>query len=106
MVKFSYAAKKGSAYLSSLYGSYNSELPFAIPEHKVAGFRCPHCDADLKTDRKCDVCGSHMVALDLTQGGNVQFCSRKGCRKHLLEFSDFDTELEAFYKAYAHQLDA
>lgn len=105
-VDFSYAAKKGELYLSSLYGSYALEMPFEMPEHKVASFRCTHCHEDLKSGRKCDVCGAHMVAFDLKQGGQVQICSRKGCRKHIFEFSDFETELEAFYKAYATQLDA
>ncbi|MDD2773472.1 MAG: class I tRNA ligase family protein [Elusimicrobiales bacterium] len=97
----SYAGKKGMLYLSSIYGSYSTGLPFTVPPGKVAGFRCPHCDADLKSTRKCDVCGAQMVAFELKHGGHVQICSRKDCKKHVLEFQDPKSELEAFYKSYA-----
>ena len=101
----SYAGKKGMLSMSALYGSYAVEQPFDIPQGKVAGFRCPHCDADLKSTRKCDSCGAQMVAFDLRGGGQVQICSRKGCKKHVLEFQDPKTELEAFYKSYAKSFD-
>ncbi|NLO92266.1 MAG: hypothetical protein GX410_09800 [Elusimicrobia bacterium] len=100
-IALSYAGKKGDLYLSSLYGSYNIELPFSIPMGKIAGFRCPHCAADLKSMRKCEACGAQMVAFDFKQGGQVQICSRRGCKKHVIEFQNPEEELEAFYKAYA-----
>jgi len=99
-IRLSYAGKKGFLYLSSLYGSYDVNVPFEVPLRKIAGFRCPHCDADLKSTRKCDLCGAQMVAFGLKQGGHVQICARRGCPKHLMEFSDPKSELEAFYKSY------
>ncbi len=99
-VNLTYAGKHAPLYLSSLYGSYAVETQLPIPQGKVAGFRCPHCKADLKSTRKCEACGSQMIAFDLKGGGQVQICSRRGCKKHLLEFQDADSELQAFYKSY------
>lgn len=103
-VNMTYAGKHAPLYLSALYGSYAVETGISIPAGKVAGFRCPHCKADLKSTRKCDACGSQMVAFDLKQGGQVQICSRRGCKKHILEFQDADSELQAFYKSYLKAL--
>ena len=99
-VKVTYAGKNAPLYMSSVYGSYDIEMDLKIPLGKVAGFRCPHCKADLKSTRKCDVCSSQMVAFDLKGGGQVQICSRRGCKKHILEFQDPKSELQAFYKSY------
>ncbi|MCG2726820.1 MAG: class I tRNA ligase family protein [Elusimicrobia bacterium] len=99
-VKITYAGKNAHLYLSSIYGSYDTELGLNIPLGKIAGFRCPHCRADLKSTRKCDICSAQMVAFDLKDGGQVQICSRRGCKKHILEFQDPKSELQAFYKSY------
>jgi len=99
-VKLTYAGKNAMLYLSSIYGSYSVRTDLNIPKSKIAGFRCPHCDADLKSTRKCDICNAQMVAFDLKEGGQVQICSRRGCKKHIVEFENPQTELEAFYKSY------
>ncbi len=99
-VKLTYAGKKGMLHLSAVYGSYNVESEIDVPKSKIAGFRCPHCDSDLKSTRKCDICNAQMVAFDLKSGGQVQICSRRGCKKHIIEFEDPKAELEAFYKSY------
>lgn len=99
-VKLTYAGKKGMLYLSPVYGSYNIETEIEVPKGKIAGFRCPHCESDLKSTRKCDVCNAQMVAFELKDGGTVQICSRRGCKKHLIEFEDPSKELELFYKTY------
>jgi methionyl-tRNA synthetase len=103
-VSLSYAGKRAPLYLSSLYGSYKVETELSMPVGKVAGFRCTHCRADLKSTRKCDACGSQMIAFELKAGGQVQICSRRGCKKHVLEFQDPDSELQAFYKSYLKAL--
>ena len=99
-VHLTYSGKHAPIYMSSLYGSYAVETALPIPQGKVAGFRCPNCKADLKSTRKCDACGSQMIAFDLKAGGQVQICSRRGCKKHVLEFQDADSELQAFYRSY------
>ena len=103
-VNLTYAGKHAPLFLSALYGSYLVETDLNMPTGKVGGFRCPHCKADLKSTRKCDSCGSQMVAFDLKDGGQVQICSRRGCRKHVLEFQDAASELQAFYKSYLKAL--
>ena len=103
-VNLTYAGKHAPIYLSSLYGSYKVETELAMPQGKVAGFRCTHCNADLKSTRKCDACSSQMIAFELKAGGQVQICSRRGCKKHVLEFQNPDSELQAFYKSYLKAL--
>ena len=89
-VNLTYAGKHAPLYMSSLYGSYKIETELPIPVGKVAGFRCPHCNADLKSTRRCDACNSQMIAFELKAGGQVQICSRRGCKKHVLEFQNPD----------------
>lgn len=103
-VNLTYAGKHAPLYMSSLYGSYLIDTELSMPAGKVAGFRCPHCKADLKSTRKCDACGSQMIAFELRDGGQVQICSRRGCKKHVLEFQNADSELQAFYKSYLKAL--
>lgn len=100
VVKLTYAGKNSPLYLSSVYGSYDVQTEINVPMGKIAGFRCPHCGADLKSTRKCDVCNAQMVAFELKEGGQVQICSRRGCKKHILEFENPDREIEAFYSSY------
>jgi len=99
-VNLTYAGHHAPLYLSSVYGSYSVETSLNVPVGKVAGFRCPHCKGDLKIARKCEACGAQMVAFDLKEGGQVHICSKRGCKKHLLEFQDPAGELLAFYKSY------
>jgi ssDNA-binding Zn-finger/Zn-ribbon topoisomerase 1 len=99
-VKITYGGKKSILYLSSVYGSYNIETDLDVPKSKIAGFRCIHCNADLKIERRCDLCRAQMVSFALVGGGKVSICSRRGCRKHVIEFEDPQKELEAFYRSY------
>jgi len=92
--------KKGELLLSSLYGSYNIQSQLDVPKGEVVDFFCPHCNTNLKTGRVCGDCQAPMVGMNFFQGGRVLICSRKGCKKHLIEFEDLDKELLAFYNAY------
>ena len=100
LVHLTYAGKNAPLHMSAAYGSYSVDTTLGVSIGKIAGFRCPHCKADLKSTRKCDVCAAQMVAFDLKEGGQVQICARRGCKKHLLEFQNPDNELQAFYKSY------
>jgi hypothetical protein len=104
LVNLSYAGKNAPLHMSAAYGSYLTDSALGVSIGKIPGFRCPHCKADLKSTRKCDICGAQMVALDLKEGGQVQICARRGCKKHLLEFQNPDSELQAFYKHYVKAL--
>lgn len=100
-VKIKYKGKTGRLNLSSLYGSYNINSELDVPKDEIARFFCPYCGAELKSTRVCEVCKAPMVAFKSAQGCLLQICSRHGCKKHLLEFEDLDTEIRAFYDAYS-----
>jgi len=98
---FECKGKKGELYLSSLYGSYASEIPSLISEGDMLALFCPWCNASLMSNRKCDKCNAQMVLMNIDEGGKIQICSRRGCKKHFLEFEDLKTELKAFYNQYS-----
>jgi hypothetical protein len=98
---FKYKEKKDGLYLSSLYGSHNSKIPSFASEGDTLILFCPWCNASLMSTRKCEKCNAQMVLMDIEDGGNIQICSRKGCKKHFLEFEDLRTELKAFYNVYS-----
>jgi hypothetical protein len=87
-------------WLSSLYGSYNIESMAPVPEGKVVVFLCPHCGKDMTVTRNCEDCKAPMIGMSFLKGGVVEICSRKGCKKHLIEFEDPEVGLRAFYDSY------
>ena len=99
-VLIEYEKKKSSLYLSSLYGSYNIETEVFVPEKKIAQFFCPNCQKELKSTRICELCQAPMVPMNFESGGIIQICSRRGCKKHLIEFDKLESELSAFYNKY------
>lgn len=100
-VRIEFADKQGFLWLSSLYGSYNIESEHDIPVGTLTRFFCPLCGAELKSTRTCEECRAPMVAMNFSEGGVVQICSRRGCKKHLIEFEDLEAELRAFYNRYS-----
>jgi len=88
---------EGIIRLSAYYGDYQVETSLVIPSGMVVEFQCPFCRHTLASSRPCDACNSPMVALEFPNGGRVQFCSKRGCTKHLIEFEDPEAELRAFY---------
>lgn len=87
-------------YLSAIYGSYNVDCKWDIPKGTIVRFSCPHCNADLSSHALCEQCSAPMVAFDLTTGGRVQICSKRGCKKHFIEFEELDIALRTFYETY------
>lgn len=100
-VMIEFKGRRGWLCLSSLYGSYNIDSEFAIPDEEIVQFFCPNCHSNLAGTRKCEKCDAPMIAMDFVNGGIVQICSRKGCKKHLIEFEDLETEIRAFYDTYS-----
>ena len=98
---FECKGKKGELHLSSLYGSYNSKIPSFVSEGDTLTLFCPWCKASLMSTRICDKCNARMALMNLAEGGKIQICSRKGCKRHFLEFEDLETELKAFYNVYS-----
>ncbi len=75
----------GQVYLSGLYGSRNVESNIDIPEAAIADFFCPHCHGALQVASSCARCRAPNVSLTMDEGGVVLFCSRYGCKEHLLD---------------------
>ena len=98
---FECKGRKGELYLSSLYGRHTSKIPSFVSDGDTLTLFCPWCKASLMSTRICDKCNAQMVLMNIEDGGNIQICSRKGCKKHLLEFEDLETELKAFYNVYS-----
>ena len=96
-----YKEKQGILHLSSLYGSYNIDSEIEVPKGEIARFICPHCKSNLGSSRVCYECGAPMVTFESTLGGYLRICSRKGCKKHGIEFENLETELRAFYEKYS-----
>jgi predicted RNA-binding Zn-ribbon protein involved in translation (DUF1610 family) len=100
-VNIQWGGERGRLRLSSLYGSYNVDSQLQVPEDEVAKFFCPHCNGELIGSRVCEKCNAPMVSMRFTEGGTVQICSRRGCKKHLIEFEKLESELKAFYDKYS-----
>ncbi len=92
--------RKTKIWLSSLYGSYNVESEQEIAVGTVTTFFCPECGEELKSTRMCELCEAPMVPFGFAEGGTVQICSRRGCKRHLVEFSDIRAELRSFVDSY------
>jgi len=99
-VNIQYGNKIGTLNLSSIYGSYNISSEVYIPEAELVLFFCPECHASLLLKDLCEDCKAPMVYFELKNGGKVQICSRRGCKNHLLEFSDLAQKLSTFYSHY------
>lgn len=100
-VNIRWAGERGRLCLSSLYGSYNVHSKLPVPRGEVAEFLCPHCGKGLTGHRTCEQCKAPMVSMKFVEGGSVQICSRRGCKKHLIEFENVESELRAFYDKYS-----
>ena len=42
--------------------------------------RCPKCDASIMLPLTCRLCGAKMASLNMTRGGYLEFCARRGCK--------------------------
>lgn len=87
-VTVSFGNKHGWLILSSLWGSYNVQSQYTIPEDTVVQMFCPHCHAELIGAVECADCGAPMVPMIVKGGGIVQICSRRGCHGHLLDLGE------------------
>ncbi len=74
----------GQVSLSAVFGDYSVQTELEIPPGAVAEFRCPKCDASIMLAMPCKLCGAPMASLNITSGGYLEFCSRRGCKGHAL----------------------
>jgi hypothetical protein len=76
--------REGEMHLSAIFGDYSLESELDLKEGDVVEFRCPRCDASIMLPLACKLCGAQMASLNLSVGGYVEFCSRRGCKGHAL----------------------
>jgi hypothetical protein len=95
-----YGNKRGNLYLSSLYGSYKIKCDLELPMDEIFVIFCPHCNSVLTTKKLCEECNAPMVSFDFIEGSKINICSRRGCKKHSIEFEDLKKQIAAFYSAY------
>jgi len=74
--------------LSSVWGSYTIQSERKINVGDVPEFYCPHCTKSLNLAIKCETCGSPKVELNLNTGGKIMICSKRGCKKHVIEIDN------------------
>lgn len=86
-VTVSFEREHGWLRLSSLYGSHNLESEHEIPHDTVPHFFCPRCHAELRSTKPCVRCEAPMIPLFVQRGGIIHFCSRQGCKEHMLDLS-------------------
>lgn len=94
-------SSEGIVRLSAYYGDYTVETALVIPTDMVVDFFCPYCRNHLNSSRICELCRAPMTALMLNNGGKIQFCSRRGCEKHFVEFEDPEAAIRAFNQEYS-----
>lgn len=71
--------------LSSVFGSFTTLSEYPVKDGEETTLKCPECESVFISRLKCHLCGSHMSYLHLAKGGKVHFCSKKGCKSHILE---------------------
>jgi len=76
--------RRGKISLSAFFCTYSIKVPFSIPQGTVTALACPHCQAELTSDKRCDLCTAPLFTIGLKTGGIIDVCSRKGCRGHAL----------------------
>ena len=76
--------RQGTISLSAYFCDYSVKAPFFIEEGALAVINCPHCRADLTSEHKCSLCAAPMFALGIKTGGEIDVCTRRGCKGHAL----------------------
>ena len=98
--KVSCNSGKGYLYLSSTYGSFQTESEIPLEDGEIVKLFCPHCDESLIVNETCEICGAPVARVDLDVGGLIHFCTRKGCHSHHVEFEDIRRDLRSFIEKY------
>ena len=98
--KIQHRDKNGLLYLSSIFGSYEIISDIYVPKEEMVLFFCPECNASLLLKDLCEECKAPLAYLELIDGGTVRICSRRGCKYHFMDYSNFAQKLSAFYDTY------
>lgn len=89
--------RRAPIWFSSLYGSFKFQCEHTLAENERMVLFCPACETELKGERICTACGDPMVSLDMTTGGRLTVCTRRGCKQHLIELGDDVPALERLF---------
>lgn len=103
--RIQYRDKIGNLHLSSIFGSTDIISELYIPKNEIVLLFCPDCGASLVVKDSCEECHAPLAFLELKNGGTLQICSRRGCKYHFLDYTDFAQKLSAFYDTYKTQAD-
>ncbi len=87
-VTASFGRKHGWMRFSSMWGDYRVESEHEAPDNTIIDFFCPKCHAELRSTKLCPRCDASMIPLFVRGGGVIQFCSRRGCKEHMLDLGD------------------
>jgi len=96
-LKIKVKEKEGIMNLSSVWESYNYLCDIETSENSVIKVFCSHCNSEIISDAKCEVCKAPMIQLDLDIGGKIDICSRVGCKNHFVKFVDFTFALKNLF---------
>lgn len=91
-----YLGEETPLKLSAIYGSFRYVTETPVVAGDVTGVKCPHCQKTLITDSPCEVCTAPLAMLHFDGGGDVFFCSRRGCKVHRAETDDLERSMIAF----------
>jgi hypothetical protein len=70
--------------LSAVFGDDGAEADPTLEESDVVDLDCPKCEASLMLPMSCKICGAPMASLNMAKGGTLEFCTRRGCKAHVL----------------------
>ncbi|MBT7616614.1 MAG: hypothetical protein HN590_04945 [Calditrichaeota bacterium] len=122
------SVKDFDIYFSAYFGDSEFDSSLQISDGVQTEFYCPFCLKAVMKANECDICEAPMVSLQLEMGGMLQlcleafernfkktpsdiacsgmlqFCSRRACERHNLEFENQDTQLKEFYDSYSQYL--
>jgi len=95
-----YHEKAGILRLSSVFGSYEIKSEVYIPKDDLVLFFCPECHASLMLKDLCEECQAPLAFMELKNGGTVRICSRRGCKYHFMDYTNFAQKISAFYRTH------
>jgi hypothetical protein len=70
--------------LSAVFGDDSVEADLTLEDGDAVDFSCPKCEASLMLPLACKICGAAMASLNIAKGGTLEFCTRRGCKAHVL----------------------
>jgi len=88
-----YRGQTAPLQLSSIYGSFRFAVDEEVEPGSVTELLCPRCHRSVLIGSACKVCAARLARLRLAVGGEVFFCSRRGCKFHHIELSDPENSL-------------